>query len=230
MKNYTHILFDLDNTIFDFAAAEKNALRNVFKVLGFKLTPDLYKKFIEYNQKLQIKLDQGKLTEKKIQNIRFPNFFNQELNYKITDNSKLITAFQNGLASCYIFRLHARDMINNLYKAGYHLAVISNGIYQLQINRLKEAGINKYFEHTFVSEEICATKETAEFYDYIFNNSDYNLDNAIIVGDDLKTDILGANLSKLDSIWYNKSHEMNISSVHPTFVVDDLNKIPDLLS
>lgn len=230
MKNYTHVIFDLDNTIFDFQAAEKNALRSVFKVLGFNLTPDLYRKFIEFNQKLQVKADQGTLTEKQIQDICFPSFFKQELDYKVTDNQKLLSVFQNGITTSYIFRLHARDMIKKLHQQSYHLITISNGIYQLQLARLKKTGINKYFDHLFVSEKVGTNKDTANFYDYIFKNSSCNIDNSIVIGSNLKTDILGANVSQLDSIWYNKAHEMNMSSIHPTFVVDDLSKIPDLLS
>lgn len=230
MKNYTHVLFDLDNTIFDFQAAEKNALRNVFKVLGFDLTPDLYRKFTEFNHKLQVKADQGTLTEKQIEDIRFPNFFKQELDYKVADNSKLLAAFQNGMTTSYIFRLHARDMLKKLHQQSYHLVAISNGIHQLQLDRLKKTGINKYFDHLFTSEKVGKSKDTTDFYDYVFKNSSCSLDNSIVIGSNLKTDILGANISKLDSIWYNKTHEMNISTIHPTFVVDDLSKIPDLLS
>ena len=41
MKNYRFLLFDLDDTLLDFGAAERIALPKLFEAHGFSLTPEI---------------------------------------------------------------------------------------------------------------------------------------------------------------------------------------------
>lgn len=230
MKNYTHILFDIDDTIFDFSSAEKAALNSVFKFLGLALTPTVHEKYTSFNRRLWDKIDEGKLTRDQMQAMRFPKFFKQEFGYEVKDNDKLLKIYQDGMATSHILKIHAKDTLKKLHEMGYHLEIISNGIYHVQAKRLKDAGISDYFDNLFISEKMGVMKPSVAFFDYIFQKSNCTKDNSILVGDDLKSDILGANQSKLDSVWYNKEHMMNMTQIHPTFVVDDWAKIPAIVS
>lgn len=230
MKNYTHILFDIDDTIFDFPSAEKAALESVFKYLHLDLTPAIHQTYTAFNRKLWDQIDKGQLTRDQMQAMRFSTFFKKEFNLDIKDNNKLLQIYQNGMATSHIFNLHAKDTIKKLHQQGFHLAIISNGIYRVQKKRLTEGGVIDDFDHLFVSEKMGVMKPTKKFFAYIFQKTDYSPNNSIVIGDDLKADISGAKASHLDSIWYNRHHEMNISNIHPSFVIDDLAAIPSLLA
>ncbi|WP_279403996.1 HAD hydrolase-like protein [Secundilactobacillus kimchicus] len=52
---------------------------------------------------------------------------------------------------------------------------------------------------------------------------------ALVIGDSLSSDILGAAQFNVDSIWFNPARTVNASDVQPTFEVADLRQIPKIV-
>ena len=68
---YSTILFDADDTLFDFGAAESYALRMLFSELGLELTPEIDAVYQEINKGLWKSLEQGSITKKQLTDSRF---------------------------------------------------------------------------------------------------------------------------------------------------------------
>ena len=61
----------------------------------------------------------------------------------------------------------AVDLLEYLYPK-YRLFVASNAIYEVQMKRLNNTGMIKYFEKLFISEKIGHEKPTKEYFDCCF--------------------------------------------------------------
>ena len=90
----------------------------------------------------------------------------------------------------------------------HRLFVITNGITKTQIKRLKHSGLFEFFEETFDSQSIGFQKPSKEFFDCVMNNiKDFDIKEALIIGDSLNTDIKGGLLSGIDTCWVNSKSQ-----------------------
>ena len=98
----------------------------------------------------------------------------------------------------------ALDIIKYI-KNKYILCAQSNGMELVQRKRLEEAGIISYFDKIYISELIGYNKPDKRFFDFIINDiGDYDLDNYLIIGDRLDSDILGGINSDINSIYVKR--------------------------
>lgn len=230
MKTYRNILFDIDDTIFDFSDAETNALKHLFHYLGFPLTEQLHQDYTAYNRRLWNQIDEGKLTRDQMQQMRFSKFFKKKFNYEVRDSDRLVNIYQEGMATSHVFRPHAKQALDKLRHQGFHLGIISNGIYHVQMKRLTDSGILTDFDQIFISEKMGVMKPTLAYFDKVFEESGWQAADSLVVGDDLHSDIAGAKAAGLDSVWYNFRKQPNMANIHPTYVIDDLAFLPELLA
>jgi HAD superfamily hydrolase (TIGR01549 family) len=95
------------------------------------------------------------------------------------------------------------DYLKNKYK----LYVASNGMYKVQINRLKIAKILDYFTDIFISEDIGYNKPDPNFFKAIISKiDDNNLDEYIIIGDRIDADIKGGISFGINAILVNRDN------------------------
>jgi 2-haloacid dehalogenase len=72
------------------------------------------------------------------------------------------------------------------------------------IKRLKQSGLYEFFEDIFDSQSIGFQKPSKEFFDYVMSHiKDFNIKEALVIGDSLNTDIKGGLLSGNDTYWMN---------------------------
>ena len=71
---YTTLLFDADNTLFDFDAAEASSLRAVCKSLGVEMDRQTFNLYHHINKKCWADFEKGNLPQEEIQFTRFSRF------------------------------------------------------------------------------------------------------------------------------------------------------------
>lgn len=57
-----------------------------------------------------------------------------------------------------------------------------------------------------------------------------DVENMLIIGDSLTSDIRGGNNAGIDTLWYNPHHQENMAGVHVDYEADTLEKIGEMLS
>ncbi len=72
MKQYRTLLFDVDDTILDFKAAEALASRLLFEDQNIPLTDEMKTQYKTINQGLWRAFEEGKITRDEVVNTRFP--------------------------------------------------------------------------------------------------------------------------------------------------------------
>ena len=71
MQKYTTLLFDVDDTLLDFGAAEREALRLLFQEQNIPLNAEIKTRYKEINQGLWSSFEEGKLDRDEVVNTRF---------------------------------------------------------------------------------------------------------------------------------------------------------------
>lgn len=221
---YKFLLFDLDNTLLDFEAAEELALDELLKeqeVEGIEAYKAYYKPM---NQSMWQDLEQGKIAKSELVNTRFAKLFShfgREVDGK---------AYQDHLSKQGQLYHGARELLVDLTDRGYQLYAATNGIAAIQKGRLKVSALEPFFQKIFISEEVGSQKPEVAFYHHIANSiPGFNKSQALMIGDSLSADIKGGNDFGIDTVWYNPKKNQKSSSVHPTYEVSSYQMLLDLL-
>ena len=158
-------------------------------------------------------LDTEKFTQKKayliISNLKFEIICNKKRKNPQNYISHCNHGFSFEINSHLLF-----ELVKNGLGIGYFIA--SNGMNQVQIKRLKKAGIYDYFEKIYISECIGYNKPDKEFFEYIIQDiKDDNTKEYIMIGDRYDTDIMGAKKVGIDGILLSKEKKdcITISSI-----------------
>ncbi|MBO5895846.1 MAG: YjjG family noncanonical pyrimidine nucleotidase [Clostridia bacterium] len=221
------LLIDLDNTLIDFNECARHSIINAFNELGFEYSPVVFDTFIEENVKIWKRLERGEITKPQLRADRW-NIILARLGIDY-DGTILEEMFENGVAQGAYAVEGAYELLDYL-KDRYEMHIVSNGFRFVQESRLKIGDFNKYFKNLFVSEDIGIPKPAREFFDYCFEGlGNPDKDQTMLIGDSLTADIKGGCDYGIDTIWFNKNGEENLSAITPTYTVNKLSEIKDIL-
>ncbi|WP_040978740.1 HAD family hydrolase [Oceanobacillus jeddahense] len=142
---------------------------------------------------------------------------------------KLAKAFREyRIESPYLFE----DALSVLAELGkrYRLALLTNGAPSLQNLKLEiSPELVPYFEKIFISGDIGTGKPDLEIFNYCLQTLNIRAEDAIMVGDNLNTDIIGANQTGIDSVWLNRFNAENKSTIEPSYEIKTLKELKHIL-
>ena len=218
MKKYQVLLFDVDGTLLDFDKAEKIGIERVLTHFGVPATEENMQKYHHLNKSYWQKLECGEITREQVLSLRFEDFFSD---FGIKVNGAEVDGLYRQTLNESAFLLDGvMDLLNGLKNR-----------YETQYKRLAAAGLDKLFQGIYVSEESGYQKPQQEYFDYCFEKMGRNdVENMLIIGDSLTSDIRGGNNAGIDTLWYNPHHQENTAGVHVDYETDTLEKIGEMLS
>lgn len=227
MKQYDYLLFDLDDTIFDFQAAQKKALDRIIQGYVPQIDEAVFRTvYNKINRHLWSEYENGKIMKSYIMLNRFTLTF-KELAV-IADGETAALDYQKYLSEGYDLLPGALESLKQLKKEGYPMYVVSNGEFHTQMSRLAGADITQYFEAIYISEQTGSQKPNTKFFDYVFTHSpEIEKTKTLIIGDSISSDIKGAQNYGLDSCWFNVFQEQQTSGA--TYEVSNHQQLQNLL-
>lgn len=224
MAKYYCILFDADNTLLDFDAAERKALAETLTEYGLEPSSETVQKYREINEGLWRQLEKGQIRRDKLVSERFTRFL------------KEIGAAGNGaeMNRFYLDKLASHpdlmpgnvlDVLRELAEVAT-LAIVTNGFDRVQGRRVKESGVAEWMEEVFVSERLESEKPNRKIFDAALRTLGVeNREHVLVVGDSLTSDIQGGANAGLDTCWFNRDHQENPGLVSPTYEIDTLEQL-----
>lgn len=225
---YSHILFDLDNTLLDFSAASKLAFEDVMRGYGLPYDAEHYKLYGQINKSLWSRIESGKLTQDDVVHSRWSLYFDRIKVYR--DSEETNAGYFDGLAKHPVLRPGAIELLNAL-KGKYHISIVTNGIAVIQHRRIEAANIAGYFDHTFISTEMGCAKPDKRYFDIVFDAIGMEAKaHSIIIGDTLGSDIKGGNDYGIATCWYNPGKKAHFGSALPNYEIQHLNELNKILS
>ncbi len=221
------VFFDLDDTIFDFHAAERLAIGQTLTRFGVTPTDAVCARYSALNLAEWKKLERGLITRQEVKTNRFENLFS-ELGVSVS-GTEATAFYEHTLSHGHIFLPGAEEMLNTL-KGRYRLFVVTNGTAAVQHGRIASSGIDTVFENIFISEELGADKPQKAFFDACFAKiSPFDIQKAVIIGDSLTSDIRGGLAAGLTTVWFNPQNAENPTDIRPHHTVTSLADVPALL-
>jgi len=199
------LLIDYDDTIADFKKSEAEALNKTFNYFNIAVNEELLAKYHEFNSKCWKDFEKGLLTREEIYNLRWQmlfSFFN--LDAPINTNDVYFSYLGN---TDYLIN-NAKEILEKLTQK-YDLYIVTNGEIIIQKPRFKKSGIEKYIKKSFISQEIGFNKPQKEFFDFVMNEIKLDINEVVVIGDSLTSDIKGAVDYGLKAIWYNPNNKIS---------------------
>lgn len=227
MHAFQTLLFDADNTLFDFTACESTALELAFLQHNYPLNDEIRKLYERINVGLWKEYEQGRMDRKTVIYSRFGLLF-QELGID-DDGIGFEDIYQDLLGRQHVMIPEAYEVIEYLYQS-YDLYIVTNGVTVTQLRRLKDSGLDRYMKKIFVSEETGYQKPRKEYFDYCFERiPQFNPDQALIIGDSLSSDIQGGVNAGIKTCWYNPTKEHNFLALPIDYEISSLKEIYQFL-
>lgn len=137
LKNYKYIIFDLDNTIYDFRDFDYGAFKEIFKFLKIKISESKLIKFINFRQKNLLK---KKLIDKYLEKLDIPK----------NSTKKAISIFRNHKCKYINKKESLNKLLQRLKNKNKLLYMISNGERKRQNKKINKLKIKKYFEKIII--------------------------------------------------------------------------------
>jgi putative hydrolase of the HAD superfamily len=115
-------------------------------------------------------------------------------------------------------------------KNDYQLVLMTNGSPSLQNTKLEiTPEIAPYFEHIIISGGFGVGKPDRTIFDHALELCDVKPREALMVGDNLMTDILGASYVGIPSVWINRENDEPHDKIKPTYEIKNLEELFPIL-
>lgn len=230
--NYNCLLFDLDGTLLDFAAAEREAVGGTLEKHGLPNDDDTIARFSAINAALWAQLEKGEIKKDKLVVQRFQKLLDELAENGIVpegekpDPIRMNNDYMTLLSAAATAYPGVEDLLRELAEFAT-LAVVTNGHQKVQLQRLEKSGLLSYFDEIFVSEKLGCTKPSPKFFDIALKKLGIrNKERVLVIGDSLGADIKGGNAAGLATCWCNYNDTENTSDVQPTHTIQDLAQLP----
>ena len=222
-----NVLFDLDDTLFDFHKAEKIALTKTLVHFGVDPTEETLALYSSINAAHWKCLELGELSREEVKVGRYRELF--ETIGVERDPEEATAYYENMLGVGHYFIPGAPELLEELH-GKYRLYIVSNGTAKVQERRIGSSGIAKYMDGIFISQLLGVNKPDREFFDICFAKiPDFSRAETVIVGDSLSSDIKGGINADIETVWFNPKGLPNDSGIKPDFTVKTLSEIPAVL-
>ncbi len=220
-----YVFLDLDDTILDFHKAEAAAIEKTMRAFGIAVTEENAACYSRINKACWEALERGEITRAALRKIRFERFFAE---MKAEGAERAPAVYEGYLSEGHYFVDGAEALLSELY-GKYKLYLATNGLASVQAGRVASAGIEKYFEARFVSEEIGFNKPSLEYFEACFGKIEgFCREEAVIVGDSLSSDIKGGICAGIKTVWFNPKG-LASTEVRPDAEISALSELLDLL-
>lgn len=232
-RNYQHIFFDLDHTLWDFDTNSRETLYDLFHELRLneKGVPDFqtfHETYHKYNLIFWDRFRKGYINREEL---RWKRMWRTLLDFKIASESMAREMSERYLEILPTKKNLFHDTIEVLdYLRGknYPIHLITNGFEKTQHLKMKNSGIDQYFTHVITSENAGIMKPHVAIFEYALQKAGTKPHHSIMIGDTLDADIEGAYNAGIDTVYFNPAIPAE-GTIIPTYVIESLSELKKLL-
>jgi len=222
-KIVTDVFFDLDHTLWDF---EKNSALTFEKILvenDVKVElADFLKVYVPNNLIFWKLFRDNKISKEDLRYQRLKLTFDS-LKMEVNDTiiHRLAEEYINNLTNYNHLFPNTMNVLNYL-KPKYKLHIITNGFQEIQEKKLKNSGIHDYFS-VFMNADMAGVKKPNPLiFQLALEKANVQAEKAMMIGDSLEADILGAKAIGFHTLHFNAHGEENHDL---SIMITDLNEI-----
>lgn len=222
---YDVLLLDADMTIYDFHTAEKEALKSVLEHLKIDdpQAPEIYSRI---NAQCWADLEKGLITQDELRVRRFRELIEY---YGIeADLDEVPQLYVEALSHQSQLLPGALQAVKELAQL-VPLAIVTNGIPYVQHGRFDRTEVRPYIKELVISGEEGFFKPDPRLIEAALRRMGTTKERALMVGDSLGSDILGAQRAGVDSCWLNPAGKACTLETEPDYTIKDLIEVKEIL-
>lgn len=229
--DYKCIFFDLDHTLWDYETNSRETLHDLYHHFdlcerGVGDVESFCSTFREVNLHLWNLYDKEIINTEVIRGERFKKVlekfmaFEQKLSDDLSEEYLVRCPAKSNLMP------YAADTLHYL-SSRYNLTVITNGFEETQQVKLCAGNIQHFFDHVITSQKAGHKKPAREIFEFALKLNGIQSGEAIMVGDNLITDVAGARNALIDTVFFNPEEVDHLEEVN--YEVKCLSELRDLL-
>lgn len=228
---YQSIFFDLDHTLWDYETNSRETLLELYESFGLldRGVPDFdpfHNTFKDVNAELWVLYDTGKISSEVIRKERFKQILERLNVYEEDLSQKLSYEYLHACPAKSNLMPHALETLQYLSER-YNLTIITNGFEEIQNIKLTAGGLHPYFDHIITSQRAGHKKPAREIFEFALQLNKVNASAAVMVGDNLITDIGGARNASIHAAFFNPDEVEHQEKVE--YEILNLKELCDIL-
>ena len=201
MPRYRWLLFDADGTLFDYDTAEAAAVTATWEELGLEVPEGLVAAYRRINAELWRVYEAGGVTQEELKVERFARLLGEldgGVDPAVLSDRYLVTL------SRQTFLLDGARELLEWARQRFRLALITNGIPEVQRPRFRRAGFDRLFPVVVISGEEGVAKPAPKIFAVALERmGGPALEEILLIGDSLSSDVRGGVDFGIDTCWYN---------------------------
>jgi YjjG family noncanonical pyrimidine nucleotidase len=206
-KKYKCIFFDLDHTLWDYETNAKETLYELYddyqlQSKGVTDPLSLYNQFRKVNVELWDQYDRQLINHDYIRIERFKQILEHFGAYEEKLSTDISVDYLKQCPEKGNLMPFATEVLEYL-SGKYQLTVITNGFEEIQNIKLTSGNLQRFFDHVVTSQRAGHRKPSQKIFEYAMELNGVTASEALMVGDNLVTDIGGARGVKIDSVFFN---------------------------
>jgi len=225
------LLFDLDDTLYDYAPCNREALAAVHGLLNTHVACSV-EEFRTLHDAVRADLAQ-RLSGQAASHNR--SLFFKLIVERLVGTCRIDLAVE--LFDCY-WRVFLGSMqpapdaheVLSALGSTYELALVSNHTTDIQLRKLRQLSFQSYFGVVVTSEEVGAEKPDARIFEQALAALDVEVADAVMIGDDSHGDIYGARAAGLATILTTEFTDRQPNSTDADAIIESLADLPDCLA
>ncbi|GAB3028629.1 pyrimidine 5'-nucleotidase [Bowmanella dokdonensis] len=221
---YQWILFDADETLFDFDAF--NGLKLAFDQFELEFAEQDFDLFLEVSLPLWRDYQDGRISSTELQRRRFLHWADKHG----LDAEHINSQFILSMAHSSKLLPGAAELLDTL-SGRATLGIITNGFTQMQQIRLDNNKVSHHFTHLVISEQVGVAKPHPGIFEHTFQLlGNPPREQILMVGDNVHADVLGGINAGIHTCWLNHHGQPRPEGIEPHHEVKDLYELNNLLT
>lgn len=221
------VIFDLDDTLYDYKSANDVAMVELFAYAAQRLdiSVDAFKTAFHEGRKTtkQILTDTAAIHSRTL-------YCQHALEYlgvnPFTYTVEFSSYFWNCFLSCISLHAGVIELLQLLKSRSIKVAICTDMTTEVQHLKLQKLGLVDYVDHMITSEEVGVEKPHPKMFDETLKKMRISTSEVIMVGDSYKKDVLGALSVGIKPFWFTNG-EAPIHDVPSTLSI--ITKFEDLI-
>ena len=219
VNRYDWILFDADETLFEFDAYR--GLQQMFVRYDVDFSKNDFIEYQSLNKPLWDQYQQGAITATQLQHQRFQAWAQRLSQSPAQLNSDFLAAMAEICQP-----LHGVTNLLNALRGRVKLGIITNGFTELQQVRLERTGFLEHFDLLVISEQVGVAKPHPDIFEHALAAMGTPArDRVLMVGDNPDSDIVGGHLAGLHTCWLNADNKPTPNYINPRYQVASMAEL-----
>ncbi|MDX5437842.1 MAG: YjjG family noncanonical pyrimidine nucleotidase, partial [Pontibacter sp.] len=232
MKTYTHILFDLDHTLWDFEKNSEETLYTLYEQFNLHRhgkfdCNSFYKKYKFVNTRMWNLYNKGKITQQELRESRFVKTL-VGLGLEAHEVPVGISEAYTDMCPTKTAVFPYTHEVLQYLQPKYGLHIITNGFKEVQYIKMNSSKLHDYFREIVTSECCGYKKPDQRMFRHLLDRLEVNSKDCLMIGDNYECDIEGARNAGIDQMFFNPEKSVNRNRTKPTYEISCLSELKQI--